>query len=163
MTTGSFTWLEFKQYVSSLVSNHVSFICRGQSNSTWKLKTSFHRLVEQNGINLEQYLNVIIPELHYHISAAQNYIFKLDDKIEYEAFLALIQHHGFPTPLLDWTYSPYIAAYFAFRDVDDINPPTEKVQIFLFDQLKWIKSYFQPNDLRDKSSYISVFEATRKV
>jgi hypothetical protein len=29
-------------------------------------------------------------------------------------FLAYLRHIGFPSPLLDWTRSPYIAAFFAF-------------------------------------------------
>ena len=127
--TTPLNWANYKAMVLSLDEN--DFIFRGQAG-TWRLRTSFHR----NGrFDLNRYEVEDVNQLTRYFSAISSHVFNPSDPREHGALLSLAQHHGYPTPLLDWTASPFIAAFFAFDDVH--NHDSDSVRVFALNRKKW--------------------------
>ncbi len=146
-------WQDYKNFIGESIDVLDAFMFRGQSNPNWDLTTTFHRA---GGTNLEDYLNRILPEMSDRIETWDNKPRNLKDVNELASFLAYLQHHGFPTPLLDWTSSPYIAAYFAFEGADAKDRSINGVKVFSFWHAQWQRDYKQFFDMKFKGPHVSV-------
>jgi hypothetical protein len=88
---------------------------RGMANANWPLMTSLERLSISPKVEAEQYLLTTFQRrAHHYVRDCPT----LDDYLEW---MALMQHHGSPTRLLDFTRSPYIALFFALEQQRDLT------------------------------------------
>jgi hypothetical protein len=147
------TWSDFKSYAVKLEPGR--FIFRGQAN-TQRLRTAFHRTSRKD---LIKFIQKDVPALHRALSAQTKHVFNLANAFENGAFWNLIQHHGYPTPLLDWSESPFVAAFFAFQAGRYRRSDGEFVRIFMFDRNAWCSAYNQLQKVAAAKPHFSILEA----
>jgi steroid delta-isomerase-like uncharacterized protein len=149
-------WSQFKTYVTALEPRR--YIFRGQ-RELLRLRTGFHRT---GRADLVRFLETDIQNLHRHLSQRTTHIFNLNIPEQNGAFFNLAQHHGYPTPLLDWTYSPFVGAFFAYRRIKNSEAAgardDEKVRIFVFDQRLWRETFPQIVKLAPCRPHFSIME-----
>jgi hypothetical protein len=136
------------------------FIFRGQTSYQWELSTTIERLTLQFGIRemlgmLENREFWILTEFRRR---AHNLIGKPPKYDELIEWLALIQHHGGPTRLLDFTKSLLVGLFFA------CDGATEDAALWLINYHNLLSShvplgedetiYHQQSALLDKATKI---------
>ncbi|MEW4412241.1 FRG domain-containing protein [Clostridium sp. AN503] len=107
-----YTWQE----CNTLLHDRLGWVFRGQSNSDWKLQTSLERKISEKNDECLDIREIILKEneiIDKFKRRAFNYIRNLPADGDLLEWLSLMQHHGAPTRLLDFSYSYYIALYFA--------------------------------------------------
>jgi hypothetical protein len=109
------TYVANWQHAKSVLSDFKpSWVFRGQAHADWQLNTSLERLtLTISAENAETKMTTEFQRRAHHYPEAVPLPESVLD------WLALMQHYGAPTRLLDFTRSPYVAAYFALEATDD--------------------------------------------
>lgn len=152
------SWEDFQGYVSKLRLEHShneemcgELLFRGQGDSKWLLQTTLERATVENLRFMDYYRRVFtarttiesltpnkwdLPPLFDVSELAKQFEFLDTNQLlqtKIYSYFAYLRHHGFPSPLLDWTKSPYIACYFAYARA---VPKSQCVSIYILAQAK---------------------------
>lgn len=94
------------------------FVFRGQGDSRWSLISKLGRQAKFLPETIEENPKYTVGQLEgvyteHFIRNAKLFETDLPPENDKIAWLTLMQHHGAPTRLLDWTWSPFVALFMA--------------------------------------------------
>jgi hypothetical protein len=125
LTEQAASWEDFLEWLKELEGR---WCFRGQREAGWNLDTSLDRILwkeysfrdgegyhHSGGYHLDREAETTQLVFHFQQRARQ-YLLNAPSSDDLSSWLAIMQHHGVPTRLLDWTKSAYVALYFAVEE-----------------------------------------------
>jgi hypothetical protein len=118
------------------------YLFRGHGNELWTLQPSLTRVLNEAKLAVKTALRIELIALdqfqrqsHLHIVGDESIREGAPNGLT--AWWSLMQHHYAPTRLLDWTASPFVAAYFAV-----VSHPRQPGVVWTF-HLSTVREYMQ--------------------
>ncbi len=119
-------WLYFEDAVENGPGSQSSrpFLYRGQRNSAWVLETTLERYGARDYSAADYRNSVQSAARAVETVTGKRWSLDADSilcddpwkaPLDYP-LMAFLRQNGFPSPLLDWSRSPYVAAFFAFNE-----------------------------------------------
>src|SRR3954451_5762420 len=107
------TWDAFLKLVINPPYSNWAF--RGERDERWPLYSSLSRYFQNFNVARDAWPEQERRIIRIFKRKAHVYLDKPPDVADDFHWLGLMQHHGAPTRLLDFTWSPYVAAFFAME------------------------------------------------
>ena len=112
LTVRLHSFAHFETYVRTLDIFAREMVWRGHASPDWPLNSSLDRLRARCGWTLDE--KFTRAHLDRFKEAARGRFERGITPSDEDGWWAIGRHFGLATPLLDWTRSPFIAAYFAY-------------------------------------------------
>jgi hypothetical protein len=111
------SWNAFERKISELTEEArkpgLRWIFRGEGSTNYRMSTSLEREAKSLGQSVSSLPSLEERMIREFRRRLHHYTPHVPHHLDYVELLAMMQHFGAPTRLQDWTYSPYVAAYFA--------------------------------------------------
>jgi hypothetical protein len=133
-------------YGTYKVANHDlpnKILFRGHSDAFWSLQTTLERFSVRpwTVVSYMEAAHACLPQLESYLDRSwgiPDYWPDVEESVRQKLkagravvphydYWAYLRHHGFPSPLLDWTESPFVAAFFAFE-----QPDADQVAVYCY-------------------------------
>ena len=128
------------------------YIFRGHNNAAWSIASTFSRW---STTRLPELRPLAFEQLLYRF---ENGLAQIGNRemagMDRRGRLEFARHHGVPSPLIDFTYSPLVALWFAFNGIRGSVDVDKSVSVYA---LNWNMLGVAYNHLYDKRGQIDEF------